>query len=101
MPTVLSKHKGELLGKRINVKVNSRSYICQKVQMVHLTGLGVVVENNKLSYNKNVYKVSVLASHNISCMKKRTIILTGSNNTAHFSLKFNHNVNKNSLPICN
>lgn len=30
MPTVLSKHKGELFGKRINVKVNAHWYICQK-----------------------------------------------------------------------
>lgn len=30
MPTVLSKHKGELFGKRINVKVNSHWYICQR-----------------------------------------------------------------------
>lgn len=37
MPTVLSKHKGELFGKRINVKVNSHWYICQKGHMVHLT----------------------------------------------------------------
>lgn len=29
MPTVLSKHKGELFGKRINVKVNSHWYISQ------------------------------------------------------------------------
>lgn len=31
MPTVLSKHKGELFGERINVKVNLHWYICQKV----------------------------------------------------------------------
>lgn len=74
MPTVLSKHKGEIFGKRINVKVNSHWYICQKVQMAHLTGVGVVVANNKLPYNKNVYEMSILASHIISCMKKRTNI---------------------------
>lgn len=74
MPTVLSIHKGEIFGKRINVKVNSHWYICQKVQMAHLTGIGVVVANNKLPYNKNVYEMSILASHIISCMKKRTNI---------------------------
>lgn len=52
MPTVLSKHNGELFGKRINVKVNSH---CQKGQMVHLTGLWVVVANSKLSYNKKKF----------------------------------------------
>lgn len=51
MPTVLSKHKGELFGKRINVKVNTHWYICQKGQMVHLTGLWIVVANSKLSFN--------------------------------------------------
>lgn len=71
MPTVLSKHRGELFGKRINV--NSHWYICQKGQMVHLTGLWVVVANSRLSYNKFFFKTSVLASHIISHMKKRTI----------------------------
>lgn len=64
MPTVLSKHKGEIFGKRINVKVNSHRYIC-------LTGVGVVVANNKLPYNKNVYEISILAPHISSCMKNK------------------------------
>lgn len=71
MPTVLSKHKGEIFGKRINVEVNSHWYICQKVQMAQLTGVGVVVANNKLPYNKNVYEISILAPHISSCMKNK------------------------------
>lgn len=62
MPTVLSIHKGKIFRKRINVKVNSHWYICQKVQMAYLTGVGVVVAN-KLPYNKNVYEMSILTSH--------------------------------------
>lgn len=56
MPTVLSKHKGELFGKRINVKVNSHWYICQKVIWYILLSLGLLWQNNKLSYNKIVFK---------------------------------------------
>lgn len=56
MPTVLSKHKGELFGKRINVKVNSHWYICQKVIWCILLSFGLSWHNSKLSYNKLVFK---------------------------------------------
>lgn len=36
MPTVLSKHKGELFGKRINVKVNSHWYIAKRSYGIYL-----------------------------------------------------------------
>lgn len=39
MPTVLSKHRGELFGKRVNV--NSHWYICQKGQMYILLAFGL------------------------------------------------------------
>lgn len=50
MPTVLSKHKGELFEKRINAKINSHWYYVPKSS--NLTGLGVVVANSTLSYNE-------------------------------------------------
>lgn len=56
MPTVLSKHKGELFGKRINVEVNSHWYICQKVLWYILLSFGLLWQNNKLSHNKTVSK---------------------------------------------
>lgn len=67
MPTVLSKHNGELFGKRINVKVNSQ---CQKGQMVHLTGLWVVVPNSKLSYNKKFLNISSSISYYLTYEEK-------------------------------
>lgn len=95
MPTVLSKHKGELFGKRINVKVNSHWYICQKVIWCILLSFGLSWHNSKLSYNKLVFKHQFYC-HLISHVWRKeqshqlglTILLI------YFSLKFNYNANK-------
>lgn len=70
MPTVLSKHKGELFEKRINVKINSHWYYLPKSS--NLTGLGVVVANSTLSYNK--FKIPILVSHYLTYEGKNNYI---------------------------